>query len=125
MQHAIVAAPHRHNLGDPVLAGGDHRGDGAVLRAESRARAGVDAHARIPGSLVGHQRRGHIHEYTGINDTAMQDALRQADQLVVRWGGHDRKLPTALRPGDATAATAYVTLPSTHLRQGTVTTLQA
>jgi hypothetical protein len=53
-QRTCFIPPHRHDLDDPVLAGRDHGSDRAVLRAEARPRASVDADTefRLPSSVT-------------------------------------------------------------------------
>jgi hypothetical protein len=98
VQDTAIVAPDGHGLRDLVLTRGDHGGDSRVLRAESGARAGVDAHAAEDTACLGDERSGHVSEFAGIHGVRVEYRLGGGDQVIVGDEVHTAEATSALTP---------------------------
>lgn len=87
-----VTAPHRDNLGDPILPGCDHGGDGAVLGAEASTRSGVDADSAVLVAGRGDERGCDVAEQSVTHAVWSKQGFRSRDQVIVS-GCHAVTLP--------------------------------
>lgn len=71
----LLVPPDRDDGSNPVLAGSNHRSDGAVLGTEPRTTPGVYADTAEAVANVGHENRGNVPEQ------AIPDAARSQNRL--------------------------------------------
>ena len=101
VEHIVLVAPDRHDPGDSVFAGCDHRGDRGVLSAEASTGPSIDAHADELSPDVSHEGGGHIPEEPVAYEMRIENSHRRRNQLVVRHLRHraertrGRRVPTA------------------------------
>jgi hypothetical protein len=79
-----LISPNCHDFGDPVLAGGDHRRDGAMLGTKAGAGPGIDANPRVHIAVVGKQCCTHVTHQSAVGGGArFQHPCRAQNQFLV------------------------------------------